>query len=513
MLGSALSQLAWAQTKAVGGISAPADASCAQPSVLEQGHCGYTPQESLLWGMRRLALNWYAPPHTRARKEKDSLVSTDNPQRSFVQKLTNQKLYYGWVVVWVVFSALLVSAGVRAAPTVLINPLESELGWGRAAISAAVSIGLLLYGLSGPAAGWLMDRFGPKPLTLFGLSLIGLSTLLGATMTELWQLNLFWGVLSGLGTGIVAPVLGATVANRWFVERRGLVLGIFGAAASAGQLVTVPALMWLVVQIGWRAGTVVLAAIVLLMLVPVLLLMRDDPSSVGLRPYGEPDKSPTEESPAPEPSTAVAQQPGPGGSPVLGALRSPVFWLLSGSFFICGASSNGIIGVHFVPHSIDHGIPKVTAASVLAIMGAMNFVGTLASGWLTDRYDPRKLLAIYYSLRGLSLLLLPFVTEFAGLTLFAVFFGLDYIATVPPTAALVADRFGRANVGAIFGWVFFGHQIGAALASYLGGVVRVSLGDYTAAFLGAGILAILASLMVLVIRPEPTTLGPEAARA
>ena len=425
-----------------------------------------------------------------------------------MQKLTNKKLYYGWVVVWVVFSALFVSAGVRAAPTVLINPLESELGWGRAAISAAVSIGLLLYGLSGPAAGWLMDRFGPKPLTLFGLSLIGLSTLLGAAMTELWQLNLFWGVLSGLGTGVVAPVLGATVANRWFVERRGLVLGIFGAAASAGQLVTVPALMWLVVQIGWRAGTIVLAAVVLLVLIPVLLLMRDDPSSVGLRPYGEPDKSP-----APEPSTAVAQQPGSGGSPVLGALRSPVFWLLSGSFFICGASSNGIIGVHFVPHSIDHGIPEVTAASVLAIMGAMNFVGTLASGWLTDRYDPRKLLAIYYSLRGLSLLLLPFVTEFAGLTVFAVFFGLDYIATVPPTVALVADRFGRANVGAIFGWVFFGHQIGAALASYLGGVVRVSLGDYTAAFLGAGILAILASLMVLVIRSEPTTFGPETARA
>jgi sugar phosphate permease len=311
--------------------------------------------------------------------------------------LTNRKLYYGWVVVWVVFAALLVSAGVRAAPTVLINPLESELGWGRAAISAAVSIGLLLYGLSGPVAGWLMDRFGPRPLTLFGLSLIGLSTSLGAAMTELWQLNLFWGVLSGLGTGIVAPVLGATVANRWFVERRGLVLGIFGAAASAGQLVTVPALMWLVVYIGWRAGTVVLAALVLLVLVPVLLLMRDDPSSVGLRPYGEPDKSPAEESPAPEPSTAVAQQPGTGGSPVLGSLRSPVFWLLSGSFFICGASSNGIIGVHFVPHSIDHGIPEVTAASVLAIMGAMNFVGTLTSGWLTDRYDPRKLLAISLS--------------------------------------------------------------------------------------------------------------------
>ena len=271
-------------------------------------------------------------------------MSADTPERSDLQGPTNRKLYYGWVVVWVVFAALLVSAGVRAAPTVLINPLESELGWGRAAISAAVSVGLLLYGLSGPAAGWLMNRFGPKPLTL-----IGLSTLMGAAMTELLQLNLFWGVLSGLGTGVVAPVLGATVANRWFVERRGLVLGILGAAASAGQLVTVPALMWLVVEVGWRTATVLLAAIVLLMLVPVLLLMRNDPASVGLRVYGEPEKNPAEESPAPEPSTAVAQPPRPGGSPVLDALRSPVFWLLSGSFFICGASSNGIIGVHFVP--------------------------------------------------------------------------------------------------------------------------------------------------------------------
>jgi sugar phosphate permease len=413
------------------------------------------------------------------------------------------------VVVWVVFVALLVSAGVRAAPTVLINPLESELGWGRAIISAAVSIGLLLYGMSGPAAGWLMDRLGPKVLAVAGVAIIGLSTLAGAAVTELWQLNLFWGVLSGVGTGIVAPVLGATVANRWFVARRGLVLGIFGAAASAGQLVTVPALMWLVVEIGWRAGTVVLAAIVLLVLIPVLLLMRDDPEELGLRAYGE--ENPAQESPAPEPSTAVAGRGG--GNMILRAFRSPVFWLLSGSFFICGASSNGIIGVHFVPHSIDHGIPEVTAASVLALMGAMNFVGTIASGWLTECYDPRKLLAVYYSLRGLSLLLLPFVTEFAGLAVFAVFFGLDYIATVPPTVALVADRFGRVHVGAVFGWVFFAHQVGAALASFIGGVARDSLGDYTAAFLGAGVLAILASLMVLVIRREDAPLGPEAARA
>jgi sugar phosphate permease len=426
-----------------------------------------------------------------------------------LQRALNGRFYYGWVVVWVVFLALLVSAGVRAAPTVLINPLETELGWSRAIISAAVSVGLLLYGLSGPGAGWLMDRFGPKPLAVVGVAIIGGSTLAGATVTELWQLNLYWGVLSGVGTGIVAPVLGATVANRWFVERRGLVLGIFGAAASAGQLVTVPALMWLVVEIGWRSGTVVLAAIVFLVLIPVLLLMRNDPRELGLRAYGE--ENPAIESPAPEPSTAVAGVRG--GNVVLRAFRSPVFWLLSGSFFICGASSNGIIGVHFVPHSIDHGIPEVTAASVLALMGAMNFVGTITSGWLTDRYDPRKLLAVYYSLRGLSLLLLPFVTEFAGLAVFAIFFGLDYIATVPPTVALVADRFGRAHVGAVFGWVFFAHQVGAALASYLGGVTRDSLGDYTAAFLGAGVLAILASLMVLVIRREGAPPGAEAARA
>ncbi len=423
------------------------------------------------------------------------------------------RVYYGWVVVAVVFLALLVSAGVRAAPTVLVNPLETELGWSRAAISLAVSVGLLLYGFSGPAAGWLMDRLGPKPLTLIGLCIIGFSTLAGATVNELWQLNLFWGVLSGIGTGVVAPVLGATVANRWFVERRGLVLGILGAAASAGQLVSVPALMWLVVEVGWWQGVVFLALATFAVLPAVLFLMRDDPEKMGLRPYGErgPENEPNAtDSPAPEPGTPLADADSERGGVMARALRAPEFWLLSGSFFICGASSNGIIGVHFVPHSIDHGIPEVTAAGVLALMGAMNFVGTIASGWLTDRHDPRKLLAVYYSLRGLSLLLLPFVTDFAGLAVFAVFFGLDYIATVPPTVALVADRFGRLNVGTVFGWVFCAHQIGAASASYLGGVARDTLGDYTAAFLAAGILAILAALMASMVRRD--AVSPDAAR-
>ena len=268
--------------------------------------------------------------------------------------------------------------------------------------------------------------------------------------------------------------------------------------------------MWLVVEVGWRSGTVILAAVALVVILPVLLFMPDDPARLGLRPYGvpageEPNEAPAAlQSPAPEPETAVADAEERTGGAILRAFRSPVFWLLSGSFFICGATSNGIIGVHFVPHSIDHGIPEVTAASVLALMGAMNFVGTIASGWLTDRYDPRKLLAVYYSGRGLSLLLLPFVTDFGGLAVFAVFFGLDYIATVPPTVALVADRFGRAHVGAVFGWVFFGHQLGAALASYLGGVARDSFGDYQLAFLTAGVLAVMGALLTLGVGRQPS---------
>jgi len=370
-------------------------------------------------------------------------------------------------------------------------------------------VGLLLYGFSGPA-GWLMDRLGPKLLTLLGLGIIVASTLAGATVRELWQLNLFWGVLSGVGTGIVAPVLGATVANRWFVERRGLVLGILGAAASAGQLVSVPALMWLVVEVGWRQVVIFLALATFAVLPLVLLFMRDDPERMGLRPYGEQEREnepAATDSPAPEPGTPLADAASERGGVMSRALRAPEFWLLSGSFFICGASSNGIIGVHFVPHSIDHCIPEVTAAGVLALMGAMNFVGTIASGLLTDRYDPRKLLAVYYSLRGLSLLLLPFVTEFSGLAVFAVFFGLDYIATVPPTVALVADRFGRLNVGTVFGWVFCAHQLGAASASYLGGVARDTLGDYTAAFLVAGALAILAAIMASLVRRDAASAG------
>ncbi|MCL4533594.1 MAG: MFS transporter, partial [Bacteroidetes bacterium] len=308
------------------------------------------------------------------------------------------RVYYGWLVVAVTFLTLVVSAGVRSAPGVLIVPLEVQFGWSRAAISFAVSIGLLLYGLCGPFAGRLMDRSGPRRLMLFGLLLAGSSTAASAAISELWQLDLLWGLVSGIGTGVTASVLGVAVATRWFVARRGLVMGLFGAASSAGQLVFLPFLMWLVVSVGWRGAVTALAAAVLLALLPALLLMRNDPSELGLRPYG-----------ALASPSASLQDPARLIDVTMQALRVPEFWLLAGTFFVCGFTAAGLIGTHLIAHSIDHGVPEIMAAEVVALMGTMNFVGTLASGWLTDRFDPRKLLACYYSFRGLALLLLPFV--------------------------------------------------------------------------------------------------------
>jgi sugar phosphate permease len=408
-----------------------------------------------------------------------------------MHKLVGNRFYYGWVVVGVTALTLLVSAGVRSAPGVFLNSLQADMGWSLAAISFAVSIGLLLFGLVGPLTGWLIDRFGPRTAMLGGVALVVGSMVASSRMTEIWQLNLFWGALSGIGTGIAGSVLGATVASRWFVARRGLVIGVFGAATSAGQLVFVPLLAALESAIGWRGSVMGLAAVAALVLVPILLLMRDDPVDLGLLPYG-----------GSAPGAAVRSAT---GGVMRRALRVPEFWLLAGSFFICGATSNGLIGTHLIAHAHDHGIAKSTAAGMLALMGTMNFVGTIASGWLTDRYNPRKLLACYYGFRGLSLFLLPFASSLGGLAVFAILFGLDYIATVPPTTALVADIFGRKNVGTVFGWVFCAHQIGAALAAWLGGVARDATGDYGAAFLTAGALAVTAALLSLRIGRAPST--------
>lgn len=408
-----------------------------------------------------------------------------------------QRFYYGWVVVGVTVATLLISAGIRAAPGVLIVPLELDMGWSRTLIASAVSIGLLLFGFAGPLAGWLVDRMGPRAVMLGGLLLMSVSMVASALMQSVWQMMLFWGAVSGLATGLVGAVMGTAVANRWFYARRGLVLGVFGAATSAGQLIFLPAIVWMVGLIGWRGASYALAAFAAALIPMVALLMRDRPADVGQLPYGLTQAPP----PSPRPDALAVMSR---------AVRSPAFWLLSATFFICGATSNGMVGTHLVPHAVDHGMSQGTAAGALALMGMMNFVGTLGSGWLTDRYDPRKLLAIYYGFRGISLLFLPFVSNPVGLALFAILFGLDYIATVPPTSALVADTFGRQNAGTVFGWVFCAHQIGAALAAWLGGVARDLTGDYGLAFLAAGVLAITATVLSLGIN-RATIPAPVAA--
>lgn len=403
---------------------------------------------------------------------------------------TPHRLYYGWIVVAVTALALLVSAGVRSAPGVFLVPLQEDTQWSIGVISFAVSIGLLVLGLTAPVSGWFIDRYGPRLLAIIALVLISISMAASAFIQEPWQLALLWGGLSGVGTGIISGVLGATVAMRWFVARRGLVIGMFGASTSAGQLIFVPALMLAATTLGWRASSLVLSVVAMVAVLPVLLFLRNDPADVGQVPLGA---TPATTAPRAAAESGVMHR----------AVRSPVFWLLAGTFFICGATSNGLVGTHLIPYAHDHGIAQTTAAGMLALMGAMNFVGTLGSGWLTDRYDPRKLLAVYYGFRGLSLLFLPFVTEPVGLAAFAILFGLDYIATVPPTTALVADNFGRRNVGTVYGWVFCSHQVGAALAAWMGGLARDSFGDYGLAFLLAGALAVAGAMLALRINRGP----------
>jgi MFS family permease len=410
------------------------------------------------------------------------------------------RFFYGWVVVLVTGLALLLSAGVRSAPGVFLVSVQEDTQWSIGVISFAASLGLLVLGLTAPVGGLLIDRFGMRHVAPAALWLAGISMVASAYVQAPWQLALLWGGVSGVGTGIISGVLGATVATRWFVARRGLIIGLFGASTSAGQLLFVPALMLLATSLGWRGSSLVLGALALLSVIPLAIWLRDDPADVGAVPYGAP------------PNTEPLRS-GRGEAGVMrGALRSPTFWLLAGTFFICGATSTGLVGVHLIPHAHDHGIAQTTAAGMLALMGAMNFVGTLGSGWLTDRYDPRKLLAAYYGFRGVSLLFLPFVTEAWGLAAFAILFGLDYIATVPPTTALVADNFGRRNVGTVYGWVFCAHQVGAALAAWTGGLARDALGGYGVAFLVAGALAVAGAGLALQIRRSPKPL-PAAAPA
>ena len=417
---------------------------------------------------------------------------------------SSAKVHYAWIVAAVTFLILLATAGVRATPAILMVPLEREFGWTRAAISGAIAINIALFGLIGPFAASLMSRYGLRRIVLCALALLALSVGASSTMHARWQLTLFWGVLVGSATGVTALVLAAIVVNRWFDERRGLVLGVLSAANATGQLVFLPLLAQVVTSHGWRSATYVVAGAAGAVFVIVLIWLKDQPSDAGLLPYGATGVH------HPQSLQSMAQSP---VRALLWAARSREFWILAGSFFVCGASTNGLIGTHLIPACMDHGIPEVTAAGLLAAMGVFDLVGTTASGWLTDRFNSRVLLFCYYGLRGLSLLFLPFAlsSQHIWLSGFAVFYGLDWIATVPPTVRLTADTFGKENVGVVYGWIGASHQLGASLAAVMAGVIRTSLGDYRAAFWLSGGLCLLAAALLISTGRKATIAeqGPE----
>lgn len=413
------------------------------------------------------------------------------------------RLHYAWVIAGVTFLVLLVTAGIRATPGVLMVPLESEFGWTSAAISLAIAVNLALFGLIGPFAASFMERWGLRRIVLSALALLAVSVALTAFMTTQWQMMLLWGVCVGSGTGVTAIVLAAVIANRWFEHQRGLVLGFLTAANATGQLLFLPVLARLLEISGWRSVALLIAACAAGVFVLVFALMRDRPADLGLARYGE------------TPTVGAAPPPVASLRPLEAlslARRSPAFWVLAGSFFVCGASTNGLIGTHLIPACHDFGIPEVRAAGLLAMMGVFDIVGTTISGWLSDRFSSRYLLFIYYALRGLSLLCLPYtlVQGSSELKWFAVFYGLDWVATVPPTVRLTADLFGRQNAGVIFGWIAAAHQLGAALAAMGSGAIRTSHGDYRPAFLISGMICFLAGLSFLFTRRLLDRRGPHA---
>jgi sugar phosphate permease len=413
-----------------------------------------------------------------------------------------RRIHYAWFIALLTFVILLVTAGIRATPGILMVPLESEFGWSRAAISAAVAINIALFGLIGPFAASVMDRLGMRRVILAALALLAVSVGLTTQMKHQWQLTLLWGVLVGSGTGVTSMVLAAIVATRWFETRRGLVVGALSAANATGQLIFLPVLAKLVEGQGWRSAALVVAGAAVVVFFLVFLFMRDRPEDLGLLRYGQKEPAAT--------STRAM--------PPLEALRiaskSRAFWLLAASFFVCGASTNGLIGTHLIAACHDHGMPEVRAAGLLAMMGIFDMVGTTASGWLTDRYSPRYLLFGYYTLRGLSLIALPYTLLHGadGLAWFAVFYGLDWIATVPPTVKLTAETFGRENTGVIYGWIGASHQLGASLAAFGAGWIRTNLGDYQLAFWMAGSLCLIAGLAFVTVGRKtlclPHTLAP-----
>ncbi len=442
-------------------------------------------------------------------------MEMNNPSNSQKRPPISLPFYYGWLVVSLCFLTTLTSAGVRSSPSVLIHPLEAEFGWSRTLIASAISMNLLLFGVAAPVTGFLLDRFGPRRVMLASLTtlIVGVSGTI--VMTEFWQFFLVWGVIVGIGAGGVGSVLTATVGNRWFVAKRGLALGILGSASSTGQIIFLPLFMAMITYAGWRMGSMSLIVVALFMLPLIFLFMRDDPSDIGLEPYGADD-------PKAAAASGTASLRGMSAKNATITAREvvthPTFWLLCSSFFVCGGTANGLIGTHLIPHEIEIGIPQIAAAGLLGIMGALNMVGTIFSGWMIDKVQPNRWLAMVYALRGCSLLILPFVRDYFGLVVFAIIYGLDWFATVPPSMAITADTFGRENVGKVYGWIFMSHQIGAAIMASAAGAVRTQMGNYDAAFLAGGMIAMIAATCALNIKTTvkeetPPAMGAQTAGA
>jgi len=403
-----------------------------------------------------------------------------------------KKLHPAWIAAGVVFLTLFATAGFRATPSVLIVPLEEEFGWSRATISAAVSINVLLYGLMAPFAAALMERFGIRRVAMCALTALGTGALCTIWMKEPWQLMLLWGVVVGLGSGSMALVFAASVASRWFIEKRGAVIGLLTAATATGQLVFLPGMASLATTQGWRNVSVLVASGAYVMVPLIFIFLKEKPSDIGLKPYG----APSDWVPPAPPTMKAAQL---AIDSLKRASKSRDFWLLTFSFFVCGLSTSGLIGTHFIPAAHDHGMVEVTAASLLAMIGVFDVIGTVFSGWLTDRIDPRKLLFFYYFLRGLSLFLLPsilFSTIHPTTLIFIIFYGLDWVATVPPTVMICRNILGQERGTVIYGWVFAAHQIGGSFAAFTAALVRVKFGDYALSFYLTGILCVVAAYAV-----------------
>ena len=412
-------------------------------------------------------------------------------------------VHYAWVIAAVTFVIMLITSGVRATPGLFMVPLEAEFGWSRAIISASIAVNIALFGLIGPFAASVMDRWGLRRVVLGALALMTAAVALSTQMSTEWQFFLLWGILVGAGTGVTAMVLAAVISTRWFDQRRGLVMGMLSAANATGQLIFLPQLATIIESSNWRSAALVVAAAAAIVFVLVLIFMRDRPSDIGLRPYGQSADAP----PAP------AAKPLPPLTALAAASRTRAFWILAGTFFICGASTNGLIGTHLISACHDVGIPAVRSTQLLAMMGIFDILGTTASGWLTDRYSARHLLFAYYSLRGLSLLFLPttMLEGGMGLGVFAVFYGLDWVATVPPTVKLTTEAFGKENTGVIYGWIGASHQLGASMAAFGAGAIRTELGDYRLAFLIAGVLCLIAGASFVLVGRRALRAVPQAA--